>query len=74
MREHLATGAGGLVGRAVVSHLRKRGDHVIAIDRIASQTTEGRVIDCDLRDVHRLDAQPAARSMRALKPLSCKLM
>ncbi|MCY0149280.1 NAD(P)-dependent oxidoreductase [Hoeflea sp. G2-23] len=53
-RVHLVTGAGGLVGRAVTDQLRARGDRVIGIDRMASGEGDGRIIDCDLRDTHRL--------------------
>ena len=51
---HLVTGAGGLVGRAVAALLRDRGDRVIGIDRTASGDGDERIIDCDLRDTHRL--------------------
>lgn len=48
------TGAGGLVGGAVAARLRARGDRVIALDRVASGEGETRIVDCDLRDTHRL--------------------
>ncbi|MGB3830725.1 MAG: NAD(P)-dependent oxidoreductase [Mesorhizobium sp.] len=54
MRVHMVTGAGGLVGRAVAARLRARGDRVIGLDRTASGDSEERVVDCDLRDTHRL--------------------
>lgn len=54
MRVHLVTGAGGLVGRAVAARLRARGDRVIGLDRAASGEDEERIVDCDLRDTHRL--------------------
>lgn len=54
MKVHLVTGAGGLVGRGVAAHLRDRGDRVIGIDRTASGEGDERIIDCDLRDTHRL--------------------
>ncbi|WP_244480754.1 NAD-dependent epimerase/dehydratase family protein [Mesorhizobium sp. Root157] len=53
-RVHLVTGAGGLVGRAVAAQLRGRGDRVIGVDRVASGEGEERIVDCDLRDTHRL--------------------
>jgi UDP-glucuronate 4-epimerase len=53
-RVHLVTGAGGLVGRTVAAQLRDRGDYVIGIDRAASGEGDERIIDCDLRDIHRL--------------------
>ncbi len=59
LRAHIVTGAGGLVGRAVAAQLRARGDTVIGIDRVASGAGDERVVDCDLRDIHRLHALAA---------------
>lgn len=66
MQVHLVTGAGGLVGRAVAARLRARGDRVIAIDRAASGDGEGRIIDCDLRDAHRLHRLASAQRLDSI--------
>lgn len=63
MRVHLVTGAGGLVGRAVTARLRSRGDRVVGIDRTASGDGQERVIDCDLRDTHRLHQFAAGQGL-----------
>lgn len=52
----LVTGAAGLIGNAVRVRLETAGRQVIALDQ-ARQTEEGRpIVQCDVRDVHRLHA------------------
>lgn len=53
---HLVTGADGLVGRALIRKLAERGDQLIALDRSSGAVGATKVIDCDVRDVHRLYA------------------
>ena len=62
----LVTGAAGLIGRAVAEQLRARGDRVVAIDRAASGSGETAVLDCDLRDSHRLHGIAAATPLDAI--------
>jgi UDP-glucuronate 4-epimerase len=62
----LVTGAAGLIGQAVASRLRARGDRVVAIDRAASGSGETAVLDCDLRDGHRLHAIAARTPLDAI--------
>lgn len=50
----LVTGAGGLVGGAVVAQLAARGDAVVALDRFAGSVAGMPIVECDLRDIHRL--------------------
>lgn len=50
----LLTGAAGLVGRAVARQLRRDGLDHVAIDRNASVIDGHEVVECDVRDVHRL--------------------
>lgn len=50
----LVTGAAGLVGSAVVAQLASRGEPVVGLDKFAGSVAGVPVIDCDLRDIHRL--------------------
>ncbi|GAW49170.1 MULTISPECIES: NAD-dependent epimerase/dehydratase family protein [unclassified Nocardioides] len=50
----LLTGAAGLVGRAVARQLRRDGLDYVAIDQTAAVIDGHDVIECDVRDVHRL--------------------
>lgn len=53
----LVTGAAGLVGRQLVRRLVELGRPVLALDRLASSSSEGiRITECDLGDIHRLHA------------------
>jgi len=51
----MVTGAAGLVGRAVVGQLAARGQAVLALDRRAARIDQIDVIECDTRDIHRLN-------------------
>ncbi|WP_027132737.1 NAD-dependent epimerase/dehydratase family protein [Geminicoccus roseus] len=66
MNTILVTGAAGLIGRAVAAQLRARGDRVVGIDRMASGSDETVVMECDLRDSHRLHAIAAATTLDAI--------
>jgi UDP-glucuronate 4-epimerase len=50
----LLTGATGFVGRAVARRLRRDGLDYVAIDQNAGVIDGHEVIECDVRDVHRL--------------------
>lgn len=52
----LVTGASGLVGKSVLELLATRGRQVVALDRSTASHAGIDIIDCDLRDVHRLHA------------------
>lgn len=53
----LVTGAAGLVGRRLIRRLIEQGRSVVALDRLASITSEGvEIKECDLGDIHRLHA------------------
>lgn len=55
-RTVLVTGAAGLIGNSVLEQLAGRDDRVVAIDRNAGTHAEVTILDCDLRDTHRLHA------------------
>lgn len=66
MKTVLVTGAAGLIGNAVCQQLEKRGDWVIAVDRIG-QTEEGRkLVVCDVSDVHSLHGLATGHSIDAI--------
>ncbi|MGM0928855.1 MAG: NAD-dependent epimerase/dehydratase family protein [Actinomycetota bacterium] len=50
----LLTGAAGFVGRAVARKLRSDGLDYVAIDQSAGVIDGHEIVDCDVRDVHRL--------------------
>lgn len=61
-RTVLVTGAAGLIGNSVLEQLARRGDRVVAIDRNAGTHAEVTILDCDLRDTHRLHAIASSTS------------
>lgn len=52
----LLTGAAGLIGGAVATRLRSAGVNSIGIDRSSGSVDGNQVIECDIRDVHKLSA------------------
>lgn len=50
----LVTGAAGLVGGALFRRLRADGVDVVGIDRVAGTRDGLEIVQCDVRDVHRL--------------------
>jgi nucleoside-diphosphate-sugar epimerase len=62
----LVTGAAGLIGNAVRQQLEKRGDWVLAVDRVC-QTEEGKkLIICDVADLHTLHGLATEHSIDAI--------
>jgi UDP-glucuronate 4-epimerase len=52
----LLTGAGGLVGRTVARKLSRSGHEYVAIDQVGGVVDGREVLECDVRDIHRLHA------------------
>lgn len=52
----LLTGAAGLIGGAVASRLRSAGVAFVGIDRTSAMVDGNQVVECDVRDIHKLYA------------------
>lgn len=56
MEKVLVTGAGGLIGRALAARLRNDSIAFVGIDHVPTRLDGEEVIECDVRDTHRLHA------------------
>ena len=62
----LVTGAAGLIGNAVRQQLERRGDWVIAVDRIGRTEDGSELVVCDVGDVHALHRLATQHSIDAI--------
>lgn len=62
----LVTGAAGLIGNAVRQQLERRGDWVIAVDRIGQTEDGNKLIVCDVSDVHTLHGLATKHAIDAI--------